>query len=109
MGHILRKEEDDPERKTACDRDFIRTQARHKRLYGPRGHWWDANMKLAYETISGEQDFQEITGIIGTEYKTNNKQQHRAVADWAENRFPPFGKGSRTIQMKEKRKENREK
>ena len=29
-------------------------KSRFKRLYGPREHWWDANMKLAYDIISEE-------------------------------------------------------
>ena len=90
LGHILRREENDPERKPACGKDFIRTQAKHRRPYGPREHCWDANMKLAFETISAEQssycfttDWREMTNIIGSEYQTNNIQQHLAIAAWA--------------------------
>ena len=115
LGHILRREENDPERKPACDKNYIRTQAKHKRMYGPREHWWDANMKLAYETITAEQesfcfttDWTGITNIIGNCYSSNNLQQHLAIASWAEDRQPPFGKGKKTIFAKEIRKENKE-
>ena len=59
----------------ACDENFIRRQASHKRPYGPRDHWWDANMKLAYETISGQQNalwfntqWKEVTDLVGDEF-----------------------------------------
>ena len=116
LGHILRREENDPERKPACDKDFIRTQAKQKRPYGPREHWWDANMKLAFEMISNEQNSETATfGPCETnphfknEYQTNNVQQHLAIANWAMDRHPPFGVGKKTLLQKEIRKEKREK
>ena len=116
LGHILRKEENYPERKSACDSNFIRTQAKHKRPYGPREHWWDSNMKLAFEMITAEQgsycfttDWKAITNIIGDEFQLNNIQHHLAIAAWAADRLPPFGKPKKTIYLKEERKEKREK
>ena len=66
-------------------------------------------MKLAFETISTEPDFQEISGSTNLNYEVNHLYQNRTVAEWAENRFPPFGKSLKTVQMKEKRREKREK
>ena len=84
-------DEDEPERAPTCDKNYIRTQSEYKRLYGPREHWWDSNMKLAYQIISEEQgnvDFQ-----FENEYIKNDLQQHLAVAEWAKERLPPFGTG----------------
>ena len=48
-------DENELERIVTCDKNFIRTQAKNKRKYGPRDHWWDANIKLAYEMIANER------------------------------------------------------
>ena len=85
-------------------------------MYGPREHWWEATMKLAYEMITAEQrslcfttDWTGVTNIIGDEYRKNDLQHHLAIASWAEDRQPPFGKGKKTVFVKQIRKENREK
>ena len=56
-------DENSPERKASCDSKFVRTKADHKRLYGPRDHWWDANMKHTFKIISTDSDFEEFTGV----------------------------------------------
>ena len=62
-------------------------------------------MKLAYETITAEQNsysffgmksttvWTELNEIIGSIYQSDNPIQHLAIASWAEDRQPPFGTG----------------
>ena len=98
-------DEKEPERTVTCDNNFIRTQSKNKRKYGPRDHWWDANMKLAYEMISDEGF--EMDPRFEKRYAKNNIQQHMAVANWAEEGLPPFGKGKKNILHKETREQKR--
>ena len=98
LGHILRADPSNPERKVACDNSYTRLKADHKRLYGPRDHWWDTTMELAFNTIKYEPQFErllvEIMGIKFNEhfleFDLNVEEQHFATALWAEGRFPPL-------------------
>ena len=65
-------------------------------------------MELAYEIISAEPDFEEITESVRSSFILDDIRQHQAIATWAENRFPPFGSDKKTILRKEKREETRE-
>ena len=72
-------------------------------------------MKLAFEMISNEQNSEtatfgpyEINSHVKNEFQTNNVQQHLAIANWAMERYPPFGVGKKTLLQKEIRKEKRE-
>ena len=98
LGHILRMDENEPERTPTCDKNFIRTQSKNKRKYGPREHWWDANMKLAYDMISEENA--DVDPLFKDKYVKNDLQQHLAVANWARERLPPFGTGKKNYPTK---------
>ena len=88
--------ENEPERAVACDKKKnIRTQSKNKRKYGPREHWWDANIKLAYEMLPSEYKIAYVESELVNNYIKNNEEQHLAVANWAEERSPPFGKGKK--------------
>ena len=65
-------------------------------------------MELAYEIISVELDFEEITKSPRSSFVLDDIQQHKAIATWAENRLPPFGGDKKNILLKEKREETRE-
>ena len=51
MGHLIRMDVIEPEREVIADASLRRKAAGHKRLYGPRDHWWDDNLYLAYEIM----------------------------------------------------------
>ena len=99
LGHILRSDPENPERKVACDNSYMRLRAKYKRMYGPRDHWWDSTMELVFNTVKEDPQFEQIlVETLGTkfnesyhEFQIDSAEQHFAIALWAEGRIPPFG------------------
>ena len=60
LGHIIRLRDDNIEKKVCCENKYMRRKAPYTRRYGPRGHWWEDNMKSAYNIIT-DKDTKTLT------------------------------------------------
>ena len=89
LGHILRLDDEQPEKIVSCDKRNMRLKASHKRRYGPRDHWWEDNIERAYNLVM-KNEYKDFTG--DEHFDKGNPEHYEIVKEAAEARVPPFGR-----------------
>ena len=75
LGHILRANEDNLERKVTCTENALPRRAGYRRVGGPRQHWFEENMKTA------------LLKHDAMDYESDNEDHATMVISYAEQRL----------------------
>ena len=75
LGHLLRTNEENPERKVTCTEQAFPRRANYRRIGGPRQHWFEENMKTS------------LFRTEGMEYESDNEDHATIIASYAEQRL----------------------